>query len=45
MPPRVVYLGPVGAFTHEAAREYFSDSAELIAAPSIPAVFETVTRG
>jgi len=45
MPPRVVYLGPVGAFCHEAAREYFTDHAELIAAPSIPAVFEAVTRG
>jgi chorismate mutase/prephenate dehydratase len=45
MPPRVVYLGPVGAFSHEAAREYFSDSAELIAVPSIPAVFEAVARG
>lgn len=45
MPPRVVYLGPVGAFSHEAAREYFSDQAELIAVASIPAVFEAVARG
>ncbi len=45
MPQRVVYLGPVGAFTHEAAREYFGDHAELIAAASIPAVFEGVARG
>jgi chorismate mutase/prephenate dehydratase len=45
MPPRVVHLGPVGAFSHEAAREYFQDRAELIAVASIPAVFEAVARG
>jgi chorismate mutase / prephenate dehydratase len=45
MPPRVVFLGPVGAFSHEAAREHFTERAEFIAAPSIPAVFEAVTRG
>jgi chorismate mutase/prephenate dehydratase len=45
MPARVVYLGPVGAFSHEAAREHFSDAAELIPAASIPAVFEMVARG
>lgn len=45
MAPRVVYLGPVGAFTHEAAREYFGEHAEFIPAPSIPAVFEMVARG
>jgi chorismate mutase/prephenate dehydratase len=45
MPARVVYLGPEGAFSHEAAREYFSDQAALIPAASIPAVFEAVARG
>ena len=45
MPQRVVYLGPVGAFTHEAAREYFSDDADLVPVASIPAVFEAVARG
>ena len=45
MPARVVYLGPEGAFCHEAAREYFSDRADLVPVASIPAVFEAVARG
>ncbi|HEU4579071.1 MAG TPA: prephenate dehydratase [Polyangiaceae bacterium] len=45
MPARVVYLGPEGAFCHEAAREYFSDRAALVPVASIPAVFEAVARG
>lgn len=43
-PPRVVFLGPLGTFTHEAAREHFTDFAEFVPAPSIPAVFELVAR-
>ncbi len=42
---RVAFLGPLGTFSYEAAQAHFGTAVELIPAPSIPAVFETVTRG
>jgi chorismate mutase/prephenate dehydratase len=38
-------LGPVGTFSYEAALAHFGSDVELVAAPSIPAVFESVVRG
>lgn len=42
---RVAFLGPLGTFSYEAALAHFGGSAELVAAPSIPAVFDSVVRG
>jgi chorismate mutase / prephenate dehydratase len=43
--PRVAFLGPLGTFSYEAALAHFGNGVELVAAPSIPAVFEAVVRG
>lgn len=43
--PRVAFLGPLGTFSYEAALAHFGEGAELLAAPTIPAVFESVARG
>ena len=40
---RVIFLGPEGSFTHIAAKEKFPE-AELISAPTIPAVFTEVEK-
>jgi len=42
---RVAFLGPFGTFSHEAARSHFGVTAEYVEQPSIPAVFDAVTRG
>jgi len=42
---RVAFLGPLGTFTHEAVCAHFGDAVVLIAAASIPAVFDAVSRG
>lgn len=41
---RVAFLGPLGTFTYEAAQAHFGE-VEWVAAPSIPAVFESVSVG
>jgi chorismate mutase / prephenate dehydratase len=41
--PRVAFLGPVGTFSYEAAQAHFGDC-RFVPAPSIPAVFDSVTR-
>jgi chorismate mutase/prephenate dehydratase len=41
----VAYLGPAGTFSESAAREQFGSSSELVASPSIAAVFRAVERG
>lgn len=42
---RVAFLGPLGTFTYEAALAHFGSGVEFVAAPSIPAVFDSVARG
>ena len=42
---RVAFLGPLGTFTHEAARAHFAAGADFVAQTSIPAVFDAVVRG
>jgi chorismate mutase / prephenate dehydratase len=42
---RVAGLGPLGTFSYEAALAHFGADVEFVAAPSIPAVFESVARG
>jgi chorismate mutase / prephenate dehydratase len=42
---RVAFLGPLGTFSYEAALAHFGSSVQFVAAPSIPAVFESVVRG
>jgi chorismate mutase/prephenate dehydratase len=42
---RVAFLGPLGTFTHEAARAHFGEDADFMAQASIPAVFDAVARG
>lgn len=41
-PLRIAYLGPEHTYSHEAARAHFGSSAEFLAAPSIPAVFQAI---
>jgi chorismate mutase/prephenate dehydratase len=43
--PRVAYLGPVGTFTHKAARSKFGSSVEYHPEPSVKDVFLEVSRG
>lgn len=43
--PRVAYLGPVGTFTHKAARSKFGSSVEYYPEPSVKDVFLEVSRG
>jgi chorismate mutase/prephenate dehydratase len=40
---RIAFLGPVGTFSYEAAEAHFGD-VQFVPAPSIPAVFDSVTR-
>jgi chorismate mutase/prephenate dehydratase len=42
---RVAFLGPLGTFTHQAARVHFGADADFREAPSIPQVFDAVARG
>jgi chorismate mutase / prephenate dehydratase len=44
-PLRVAYLGPKYSYSHIAAMEHFSKSAELVPVASIKAVFEEMFRG
>lgn len=44
-PLKVVYLGPQATFTHVATLQKFGQSAHLVAAKSIDAVFDEVERG
>lgn len=44
-PIRVAYFGPEATFTQMAARERFGGSSVLVAAPSIPDVFQAVEQG
>ncbi|PVV05228.1 hypothetical protein BB560_000255 [Smittium megazygosporum] len=40
----VGYLGPLGTFTHQAARNKFGDSVSYVPLPKIPDVFEAVAK-
>ncbi len=42
--PTVAFLGPEGTFAHLAAQKRFGDSAKLSPSPTIPDVFESVSR-
>lgn len=42
---RVTYLGPMHSYSHLAALKYFGDAATLSPVASIPAVFDSVSRG
>lgn len=42
--PRVAYLGPAGAFTHQAALSFFGAGAAQVDCASIPSVFDAVGR-
>lgn len=42
---RIAYLGPLHSYSHLAAIKYFGDAATLSPVASIPAVFESVSRG
>ena len=42
---RVAFLGPEYSYSHLAAIKYFGDATHLIPVASIPAVFDSVTRG
>ena len=42
---RSAYLGPMHSYSHLAAIKYFGDASTLTPVASIPAVFESVTRG
>jgi chorismate mutase/prephenate dehydratase len=44
-PLKVAYLGPDASFTHLAARQRFGLSAVYAQTPTIPAVFDEVSRG
>jgi chorismate mutase/prephenate dehydratase len=41
----VAFLGPVGTFSYEAVGAFFGGDVALVAAASIPAVFDAVERG
>ncbi len=44
-PIRVALLGPKFSYSHLAALKYFGDGAEFTSVASIPAVFDSVSRG
>jgi len=44
-PLKVVYLGPQATFTHIATLQKFGQSAQLVSAKSVDAVFDEVERG
>ncbi|MDQ3395782.1 MAG: prephenate dehydratase [Bacteroidota bacterium] len=45
LPEKVVYLGPEGSFTHQAAESRFGAMSDYIPLGSISAVFETIDTG
>src|ERR1035437_43916 len=42
--PSVAFLGPEGTFAHLTAQKRYGESAKLVPASSIPAVFESVSQ-
>jgi chorismate mutase / prephenate dehydratase len=42
--PRIAFLGPLGAFSHQAAVHHFGADVALVESLSIPGVFDAVTR-
>ncbi len=44
-PIRVAFLGPEYSYSHLAATKFFGDAADFVPVASIPAVFDSVTRG
>jgi len=42
---RVAYLGPLGSYCHQAARERFGAATELVPCPTIAEIFSAVDRG
>jgi len=45
LPERIVYLGPEGSFTHQAAESRYGAMSEYLPVNSISSVFETVSSG
>lgn len=45
MRQKVAFLGPIGSYTHQAARERFGAMSEYIALTTIPSVFKALEQG
>ena len=45
LPERIVYLGPEGSFTHQAAESRYGAMSEYLPVNSISSIFETVSSG